>query len=244
MPAFPDGQRVQGRLLAAGLCVATVLAILALAVLPLLTPFALHPALDAAGSASFLRVTPAEAHALSDRSVEELVLGPGSFAFEGPGGGPFYDTAERGHLGEARALLWLCLGAGLVSLVGLAIVIGRTRGARRRAAWRVVSWTGAAIVVVVVVLGLLSLVAFDSLFVLFHQVVFPGGGWSFDPASQHLVQLYPFVFWQIAAASFGLLVLLLGSLTWWLGRRLGRSDGPTDGDHAPAAAQASPADSR
>ncbi len=82
----------------------------------------------------------------------------------------------------------------------------------------------------VVVLGLLSLVAFDSLFVLFHQVVFPGGGWSFDPASQRLVQLYPFVFWQIAAAAFGLLVLLLGSLTWWLGRRLGRSDGPTDGD--------------
>jgi integral membrane protein (TIGR01906 family) len=244
MPASPDGRRVPGRLLRAGLGVATLLTILALALLPLLTPFALHSALDAAASASRLGVTAAEAHALSDRSVEELVLGPGSFAFEGPDGQPFYDRAERGHLGQARALLWLCLGAGLVSLVGLAIVIGRAQGARRRAAWRVVSWAGAAIGLAVIALGLLSLVAFDSLFVLFHQVVFPGGGWSFDPASQRLVQLYPNAFWQLAAASLGLLMLLLGALAWWLGRRLGEDGGSADGDHAPGTGQASATDSR
>jgi hypothetical protein len=33
------------------------------------------------------------------------------------------------------------------------------------------------------------------------------------------VQLYPMAFWQLAAAALGLLVVVLGVLTWWLGRR-------------------------
>ena len=243
MAASPDRQRVPGRLLRAGLFLATILAILALALLPLLTPSFLHPALDAAGSASRLGLTTPVAHALSDRSVEELVLGWGSFAFEGPDGAPFYDASERSHLAEARTLLWLCLGAGLASLIVIALVIGRARGARRRAAWRAVSRAGAAIAVTVVVVGLLSVVAFDRLFVVFHQVVFPGGGWSFDPASQRLVQLYPFSFWQLAAAGLGVLMLLLGALTWWLGRRRGRDDRPADAGPADAErVDAEPAD--
>ena len=53
--------------------VATILVLLALAVLPLLTPAFTHAALDAAGSAELLNVDRATAHQLSDRSVEELI---------------------------------------------------------------------------------------------------------------------------------------------------------------------------
>jgi integral membrane protein (TIGR01906 family) len=243
MAASADRQPDPGRLLRAGLFLATALAILALALLPLLTPFFLHPALEAAGSSAFLGVPVSIARSLSDRAVEELVVGPGTFAFEGPDGQPFFDASERGHLAQARTLLWLCLAAGVVSLIGLAAVLGRARGNRWRAAWRTISWAGAAIVVTVTILGVVSLVAFDRLFVLFHQVFFPGGGWAFDPATQRLVQLYPFAFWQVAAASLGLLVVLLGALAWWLGRRLGRQVAG-EGDASADAPLASPVDSR
>jgi integral membrane protein (TIGR01906 family) len=209
----------------------TILVLLALAVLPLLTPVFTHAALDAAGSAGLLGVDRATAQQLSDRSVEELVAGPATSAFEGPDGRPFYDAAERGHLAEARMLLWLCLAAGAVSAILLVLLVARSPGGRRAPLWRAISLAGATTASTVVVLAVLSLVAFETLFTLFHQLFFPGGGWAFDPARQRLVLLFPLGFWQIAAAALGALLLILGAATWWLGRRMtaraaGRHDGP------------------
>jgi hypothetical protein len=239
MPASPGGRTGPGRLAGAAIVAGTLLVIIATALLPLLTTPFLHPALDAAGSPARLGLPAGLVYALSDRSVEELVLGPGTFAFDGPDGSPFYGVSERSHLAEARLLLWLCLLAGALSLLAIGGAMLRSDPPWRRSAWRIIARTGAATAVAVVVLGLLSLVAFDALFTLFHQVFFPAGNWSFDPATQRLVQLYPFRFWQIAAGALGLLVLLLGVLAWWLGRRLGRE---TAG--APAVAAAVRPDSR
>jgi hypothetical protein len=229
--ALPQGPRPgPSGAVRAALFVGTILAIIAIAILPLLTPIFIHPALDAADSARWLGVEPAVAHRMSDRSVTELVVGPGTFAFDGPvelGPGPFYDRAERGHLADARMLLWICLVAGAVSMVGLGVLLARATGERRRAAWRTVSGAGATAAIAVVVLAIVSLVAFDALFTLFHQVFFPGGNWAFDPARQRLVQLYPFAFWQIAAGAFGVLVLALGMATWWLARLLSRRSSTT-----------------
>ncbi len=195
---------------------------MALALLPLLTPWFIHAALDAAGSADRLGLTPDQVHSISDRSVAELVLGPGSFEIEGPDGQPFYDADERAHLGDARLLLGVALLLGGIAIVGIGAALGRWRD-RRRAVWTVIRRAGLTTAIAVVLLGFISLVAFDSLFTLFHQVVFPGGNWSFDPSTQRLVQLYPFRFWQIAAAALGVLVFLLGLATWALGRWLSRA---------------------
>ena len=46
----------------------------------------------------------------------------------------------------------------------------------------------------------------------------PGGNYAFDPRTQRLVQLYPFAFWQIAAAAYGVLALVLGLTAWIVGR--------------------------
>lgn len=193
------------------------MAIIALAVLPLLTPWFTHAALDAAGSAELLGLTTGQTHELSDRSLGELVLGPGAFAFDGPDGQPFYDDAERAHLRDARLLLGIFLLAGGIGIVAIGAALGAWVD-RRSAVWTVVRQAGLASAIAVVVLGFISLVAFDSLFTLFHQVFFPGGNWAFDPSSQRLVQLYPFRFWQIAAAALGSLVFILGLATWLLGR--------------------------
>ncbi len=208
----------------------TVLAIIALAVLPLLTPWFIHAALDAAGSAERLGISASETYALSDRSVAELVVGPGTFLLEGPDGQPFYDAAERGHLSDARTLLGIFLLAGGLGILLVGVVMVRAPAGRPQV-WRTIARAGLVTAVAVVVLGLVSLVAFDSLFTLFHQVFFPGGNWSFDPGTQRLVQLYPFGFWQIAAAALGLLVFLLGIGAWLLGRWAGTRSGaaPTPG---------------
>ncbi len=222
--AVSQGRRPgPGRVAGAAVFAGTILAIIAIAILPLLTPLFMHPALDAAASAERLGVEAADAHRWSDQSVAELVLGPGTFAFDGPGGAPFYDSAERGHLSDARLLLWLCFVGGAVSVLGIGSLMVRAGEDRRRATWRVISRAGASAAAVLVVgVALISAVAFDTLFTLFHQVFFPGGNWAFDPATQRLVQLYPFAFWQIASAALGLLIVVFGTTTWWLGRRLSR----------------------
>jgi len=204
--------------------VATILVILALAVLPLLSAPFVHAALDASGSADLLGQDAAVTHDLSDRSVAELVWGPGTFAFAGPDGAAFYDEAERRHLGDARTLLWLLLLAGALSGGLITLLFVTTQREMRPALWRAVSRAGATIAVVVIVVAAVGLVAFEPLFTLFHEVFFPGGGWAFDPATQRLVQLYPFAFWQVAAAGFGLIALILGAAGWVLGRALASPD--------------------
>jgi integral membrane protein (TIGR01906 family) len=219
----PDATTTElGRLMRVGIFIATMLVIIALAVLPLLTPLFIHPALDAAGAAARLGVEPAAAHMMSDASVRELVLGPGSFSFAGPDGTAFYDEAERGHLRDARILLWLFLGAGLISAVLIALALTRSSAVARASIWSTIAGAGAVTGITVVVLGVVSLVAFSTLFTLFHQVFFPGGNWAFDPTTQRLVQLYPFGFWQIAAGALGVLVMILAGMTWLLGRSMAR----------------------
>lgn len=145
------------------------------------------------------------------------MLGPGTFELTGPDGSPFYDAAERGHLADARLLLGVTLALGGSSLLVLAAAVVRWPQ-RRAATWRAISHAGLVTAAGVIVIALISLVAFDTLFTLFHRVFFPGGNWAFDPASQRLVQLYPFGFWQIAAAALGTVLVILGLGAWLLGR--------------------------
>ena len=90
---------------------------------------------------------------------------------------------------------------------GIALAVALTRARDRRSTWRGIGRGAAVVVVGVVMLGVGGLVAFGPLFELFHRVFFPGGNWAFDPRTEHLVQLYPFAFWQLATAAFGVLAL-------------------------------------
>jgi integral membrane protein (TIGR01906 family) len=195
---------------------ATGVLILAGVLLLLLTPLYLHPALDAARSAAFLRVTQAEAHRLSDMTAGELVFGPGTFAFAGPDGTPFYDPAEAAHMRDVRlVLLGFLVLAGLSALL---VLIAVARSGRQPVTWRAIGRGGAVLAGVIAVAGVFSLVAFDRAFELFHQVLFPGGNWTFDPSRERLVQLYPLPFWQLTSAVFGVLAIGAGLVVWQLGR--------------------------
>ncbi len=212
------GAHAVGWVLAFGVALATMVVIVAFAVLALMIPIYMHGALDRAGSPGFLGVAPAQAHELSDATVSELLFGPGTFVIAFGAGGPsFYDAAEASHLRDARTVLY-----GLLALAGLSIVIlavGVSRSRRVARLWRAISVGAGVLAIAFVVIGVLFLVAFDAAFTLFHEIFFPGGNWSFDFATERLVQLYPIPFWQEATMVLGGIVIAASGLIWWLARR-------------------------
>jgi integral membrane protein (TIGR01906 family) len=199
---------------------ATALTLLGLGVVVLLLPMYMHPALDAAGAPAALGLSSSQTHALSDRTVSELVLGPGMFAFAGPDGARFYDESEASHLRDVRTVLYAFLALAVMAAAGT--ILALVRGRADPAIWRAVARGGAGLAVAVVALGIFALVAFNAAFELFHRVFFPGGNWAFDPASQRLVQLYPLPFWQLTAGAMGVLAVAAGVLVWAFARRRAR----------------------
>jgi integral membrane protein (TIGR01906 family) len=192
---------------------ATGVAILGVALLPLLTPLVIHPLLDLGQANLWLQLSAETTHQLSDRTVAELVFGPGTFAFAGPNGAAFYTAAEASHLRDARTLLYLFEAVALGSLVLVAWSV------RTRHAWRAVSRGAVALIVAVIVIGVVGFFAFEPAFELFHEIFFPGGNWSFDPYTSHLVQLYPYVFWEAVSASLGAIAIGISLVVWWVARR-------------------------
>ena len=227
-PSGLAAERSESRVVRDGVTVAgTIVAILAIALLPLLTPLVMHPVLDAAQSAAWLGSDPQTARALSDRTVEELLFGPGMFAFQAPSGVQFYDQAEIDHLRDARTLLWLLFAAGTLAVLTIGVALVRSDRPDRIV--RAIGLGGAVTVIGVVIIGVVGFVAFEPLFELFHRIFFPGGNWAFDPRTERLVQLYPFAFWQLIAGGLGLVAGILGFVTWGTARLIAGPGTPRPG---------------
>jgi integral membrane protein (TIGR01906 family) len=201
--------------------VATMLTIGGLALLVLLTPLYIHPVLDLSGAPATLGLSAELTHEYSDKTIADLVFGPGTFDFAGPAGTAFYSPDERSHMRDVRTVLYSFLALSALAAVLLAIVLVRRRAdpTLKRAIGR----GGVILVVGTLVLGVFAAVAFDAAFELFHRLLFPGGNFSFDPTTQRLVQLYPFAFWQLSATAMGILLIAGGAAAWFVGRRRAQS---------------------
>jgi integral membrane protein (TIGR01906 family) len=94
---------------------------------------------------------------------------------------------------------------------------------RREALWpTLASWlrrAGVLSVVVIGTVGVVSLVAFDPLFTLFHQIGFPQGNWTF-PSSAYLVRVFPFGFWQDITLLIGLATVAEAVVAFVAGRAI------------------------
>jgi integral membrane protein (TIGR01906 family) len=204
------GRSLTGALvLRVGIPVATMLVIGVLAVLALMTPFYMHPALDAASSAAWLGTTPSQAHEYSDQTIGDLFAPSGEFAI--------FSADERAHMRDVRVVLWGFLGLAALGVAGLAVAYRRR--ADRTDVIRAIGRGGAVLAVGAVVVGAVAAVAFEAVFELFHRIFFPGGNWSFDPTTSRLVQLYPEAFWEITSAALGVLLVGGGLIVWLMARR-------------------------
>ena len=190
---------------------ATAIVIGAVALLVLMTPPWMHIALDLSGGARAL-ATPDFAHQLSDATVAELFLGPGTFSTFG--------ADEAGHMRDVRLVLWAFLGLAAASGAIVTWALGRRSDSVDT--WRAIARGGLLLVGVIVGVGAFAVLAFGIAFELFHRIFFPGGNWAFSGDSL-LIRLYPYEFWQLSAAALGVLAAIAGGAVWWFARRRSRS---------------------
>jgi Protein of unknown function (DUF1461) len=203
---------------------ATALVILGATVAPFLTPAAVRFEQDRAGAGSLSGFSAARLDAVTGALLGDLVLWRGDFDVA-VDGAPVLTERERAHMRDVRGVFtafWILAGLSLVALV---VVFRRVRGTEARfAAWRAVAGGARALAIALVLVGAVVLLAFEAAFEVFHRLFFSAGSYTFDPATDRLVQLFPMAFWSEVAAAVGIAALVVALLTaWQAGRRAGHA---------------------
>ncbi len=200
--------------------------IVTLAVLPFLTPQWVAFEQGRANASAWTGYSSAELRMATDAILVDLVFGPPDFDVE-VRGEAVLDERERGHMRDVRSLF-----AGLWVLAAFSVVVLLAAGRRRdrRAFWRAVQRGALGLIGAVLVVGLVALIAFEVLFDTFHRILFPAGSYTFDPATERLVQLFPFQFWEETAIVVGIAIVVLALVaTAIAGRRVAQPAGAAPG---------------
>ena len=173
-----------------------------------LTPPVVHLLLGVSDAPATLGVEPAVAEGLSDALVGDLLT---DGAFDAPlGGAPLLSDGERAHLVDVGGLLRTVLGAG----VGGLLLLGFAR-VRRRTWLRAAARDGALLIAGGALAAAAAFaLAFDATFSFFHGLFFAAGTWTFNPATDRLVQLYPERFWILAALLFCVTLAAISLITY------------------------------
>ena len=185
---------------------ATAVTLIAIAVLAFLNPVWVGFEQARTHADAFTGYALADVHRVTDAVLGELILGPATFLQQVAGSGVF-DPREREHLADVRRVLigFAMLAAAAAAL--LAVVAVRARD--RAWLWRAVRGGAAVLAGAVVVVGALFAVFFDTMFDLFHRLLFAGGSYSFNPEQERLVQLFPEDFWAETSIALAVVILVL-----------------------------------
>ena len=217
--------RPAGRVAAsAAVALATILVLLGIGVAALFNPPFVAFEQGRAGATAWTGYTADELRTATDGILGQLYFGPGDFAVT-VRGESVLDPRERAHMHDVRGVFAGFYALVILSAVFLAIVGRRSR----RAAWFWGATRAGAIALAggVVVLGVVSLIAFDALFEVLHEIFFAGGTYLFDPRTERLVQLFPDQFWSETSIALGLILVGLARVVVVVGRGRGVTTGGT-----------------
>jgi integral membrane protein (TIGR01906 family) len=207
--------RIRGAVLSTLVGVATILVLVAIGIAPFFTPLWIYPGQDRAQAEAWTGWPAATVHQVTGEVLVDLLIGPPRFD-QTVDGQPVFTEAEASHLRDVRRVV---LAFAVVAVASVAVLIAARALLPRRRFWDAVA-TGAKVMAVgVVALGILSVVAFDAAFELFHRLFFAAGTYSFDPATSRLVQLFPEAFWSETAIAIGIVLLVLAVATLWYATR-------------------------
>ena len=198
-----------GRGAGVAIAIATGVVIVAVSLVPFLNPIWIAFEQGRAGSGELTGYSPDQLRQATDGIVADLVFGPPAFDVA-IGGEPVLNERERGHMRDVRSVF---AGFGALALGSVAIVTGgwlaARRSAPRREGFRRAVRAGATgLALGVAGAGVVSVVAFDAMFELFHRIFF-SGNYTFDPRSERLVQLFPLRFWSETAVAVGVVILVV-----------------------------------
>ena len=122
-----------------------------------------------------------------------------------------FNYREVIHMADVKDLIWVVYGTGALALLFMSGVgvVGFVRKGRSftPALCRRILWGAEATVGLVALVGLISLVVFDQLFLLFHRVSFANDFWQLDPRRDFLVMMFPEGFWLDATLFVAFLTL-------------------------------------
>ncbi len=221
-----------GRAASILIALATAIVIVALVIVPFLTPQWVAFEQGRAEAAAWTGFTSGQLRTATDAILSDLVLG-GDFAVE-IDGRPVLIERERAHMADVRTVF---RGLWILAAISAVILVAAGRRADRAGTWRAVRSGAVGLTIGAGVVGAVGLVAFDQIFELFHEIFFPPGSYLFDPATDRLVQLFPFQFWDETAMVVGVAIIGVSvGVAVVAGRRANRSAAPgLAPDLAPAA---------
>jgi integral membrane protein (TIGR01906 family) len=205
---------------------ATAIVIVTAVVTPFLSPQWVAFEQGRANATGWTGYATTELDAATGAILSDLVFGPPDFDVE-VRDEPVLDERERGHMRDVRTVF---MGLYVLTAISLGVLAVASRRRDRAATWRAVRGGAIGLMVGTVVVGVGAVVAFDALFEMFHRLFFPAGSYTFDPATERLVQLFPFQFWEETAAVVGVLIVVVAvGLALLAGRRARPSRGPVVG---------------
>ena len=113
---------------------------------------------------------------------------------------PLFNDREVAHMEDVQALIQFFLRmqliAGAVVVIRLIFALAVDRSAVPIG--RDMLWSTGLMVALVILVGLLSLLDFDALWIRFHQIAFRNDLWQLDPTRDYLIMLFPEPFWFAA----------------------------------------------
>lgn len=159
-----------------------------------------------------------------------------------------FNQREVLHMWDVKRLVWGVYAVGALSglyLLGFSAVgFTRNRRAFSPELSGLVLRGGLLTLALVMLVGLLALAGFETLFTLFHHISFTNDLWQLDPRRDYLIMMFPLGFWfdatmRVAATAVGGALLLSGAAGAYLyyRRRAGQEQAkPAEGTEAGPAA--------
>ena len=181
---------------------ATAIVIVTIAILPFLTPQWVAFEQDRSQAAAWTGFAPDDLRRATDAILSDLIVG-GDFAVE-ISGTPVLTEREQSHMADVQTVF---RGLWILAVISLVVLVAASRRNDRSRTWRAVRRGALGLVAGVIIAGVVALVAFDQLFEVFHRIFFPAGSYLFDPATERLVQLFPFQFWEESAMIVGAVIV-------------------------------------
>jgi integral membrane protein (TIGR01906 family) len=209
----------------------------ALAVVAVVLPLFLNPVWVAfeqgrAQATTWTGFTEPELRGATDAILADLVFGPPDFDVE-LADEPVLNDRERGHMRDVRGVFIGFFAMAAVAAAAALVIAARRRGRDRTRTWGAVRGGALVLVAALVVAGIVSFVAFDALFATFHSIFFAGGSYTFDPATERLVQLFPFQFWQETSIVVGAACIVVAGIVALIADERASSGAKTAPDAAP-----------
>ena len=210
-----------GALAALVVGIAAALVIVAIAILPFLSPAWVGFEQGRAQAAAWTGYTTAELRTATDAILADLVIGPPDFdvALDGV---PVLIERERGHMRDVRGVFAALLPAR--DRRRRRARRGRScwlAGRRARARlWRRLGLAGRVIAVATVALGIVGVLFFDRRSRCSTSCSSRPARSCSTPATDRLVQLFPEPFWVETTIAVGVVIIVLAAgLAWFGGRR-------------------------